>query len=254
MALQAVIASGGAAWHEELGTEGLLHLACVTALASSWLAEASRSDSPAGLASDDQEAAAQSLTAVWQALAQPRAAALLRGPERTAGSWLSGRSSLEAAALRRDLEASLSQLEAPASAQQLRVAARPAQDFLPPKLRSSMTAATRKCSPALAKPVATATAAPTAEANEANASGGSLLQTAGQALEYAAWAAIIGAAIVVASEDGLGWLRVHGLPVPWRAAWRSALLERSVHVEELLAKYDPLPESNSIMLGPRGAQ
>lgn len=267
-AMRAIIASGGASWHEDLGTPGVLHLAHAALLASSWLAAAVRpaaaasaaaSVSPtqgpgaqavaaARLTEEDEQAVVQGLIAVWQALGQPHAAAQLRSVPRS-------RRTPEVLELHRDLEARFAALEAPVlPTSALQLGSRPMQDFLPNKLRARVAAVMRGAVPTSA-PSSAATAV--GVASDAAGEGG-MLRKAGKVLEYSAWAVLVGALVVASSEDGFGYFRFHAVPGRWRESLRSVMQQQAVQVEELFAKYDPTPESgnlsDSITLGPWGAQ
>lgn len=262
-ALQAIVTAGGNSWHEELGPVGVLHVARAALLASAWLAAALRpaadlaafsQPSQAHLSEEDKWAVVHGLSSVWQALGQPGAAAQVR-------SARGSRRGSEAAELHRDAEARLAALTAPgASAAAVQLARRPAEDFLPAKLRARIAAAMAGAPkvPAPPEPAAAVVEQQERAAAAVPAGHSGPLRKVGQVLEYSAWAVIIGAVIVALSEDGIGCLRFHAVPSPWRDSFRSLMQQQAVQVEELLAKYDPPAEpgsmSDSIMLGPWGAQ
>mmetsp|Transcript_114212 Transcript_114212/g.317939 ORF Transcript_114212/g.317939 Transcript_114212/m.317939 type:complete len:328 (-) Transcript_114212:18-1001(-) len=144
-ALQAIVVAGGTSWQEELGTAGVLRVAHAAMLASGWLATSLRPAVPAvstaavpagplevslRLSEEDEQAAVQSLSAVWQALGQPRVAGQLRSLPRN-------QRSPEAVRLHRELDECYAALEAPLlPSSALQLGGRPSQDFLPPKLRT----------------------------------------------------------------------------------------------------------------------
>jgi len=241
-ALRSIVVCGGTAWHRELGNLGVLHVANTAALALLWLAAALRpSDSPrkpawpsAALTAEDQEQISEDLSVVWQALGQPDVANQLR----SASTWHKS----EALDLRRRYEARLAAVGA--AVVPTKDATRPPLEVLAPRLRACVTSSMR--APAAAKSPGPPSAA---------ASG---LEKVNKSLEYAAWAVLVGATVVAMSEDGFGWFPFHAVPSQWRAGFHSLVQQRGVQVEELLAKYDPQLEtesmSGSITLGPLGAQ
>merc|ERR1712190_712842 len=119
--------------------------------------------------------------------------------------------------------------------------AQPPEAVLPPKLLKCMSAAMGRSS-GPRTPYSSATPGTLAEGGQHSVS---------KALEYSAWA-------VAVSKDGFGYLHFHAIPAGWRSDLHSLWQKNAVNVEELLKKYDPLPEPGSspeqIMLGPFGVQ
>eukprot|EP00929_Paragymnodinium_shiwhaense_P108399 TRINITY_DN74719_c0_g1_i1.p1 TRINITY_DN74719_c0_g1~~TRINITY_DN74719_c0_g1_i1.p1 ORF type:complete len:523 (+),score=118.88 TRINITY_DN74719_c0_g1_i1:78-1646(+) len=265
-ALQA-LTSCSPTWHKELGADGVACLSITAAHATTWLAAEKRRVSLAisspwatGLPGDEQGEERQempaslqllpredekliedSLFATWQALSS------LRRP--TGKAQQERRSELK-----RVVRAMAALPLAPPAA-----ATCAPQEFVPDDVRQTMAVAVAtQCGGSLWRPFASGFsrsrgAAATDEAGlpvKRTLSG-----SVGQALEYAAFIGLLSAAVVAASQDGMGLLRFKVLPDHWQAWMASEVLKHGVRVEELMAKYDSsaavsLTPESPITLGP----
>jgi len=255
-ALKAILESqGDRSSAQELGSEGCLSIANAASLAAQWLAEERRRVALAAAAmpkndvadtksssstawktpvdAEDEEFVVERLCAVYEALAQPPFAALLR----------SGRS-LEAKQRRVELDETVKGLSAVPS-QPPSETRWPAKEFLPEKLCSLMAAATQGGRFRSSR-------APVASHTTTKAPSGRITMV----IEAGAWLAVIGTVVVAVSQDGFKLLGFHAIPEQYRPAFHHFILEPAVKVEELIAKYQPGGHANEegITLGPCGAQ
>mmetsp|Transcript_74552 Transcript_74552/g.207156 ORF Transcript_74552/g.207156 Transcript_74552/m.207156 type:complete len:491 (-) Transcript_74552:61-1533(-) len=237
----------GAGWAEELGPEGIVYISHSAAVAVLLLAEARRRvamsqvEAPPAFdtAEDDLSIAEERLSRVWEALSQHAAAS----------SAESRQCSVEAETRLADLNSRLEGLAAPPDSLPAGATC-PAQNFLSQAMQLHIAAAwaggrrPSTCNGDAERPT----------------DGRRSLSGVGKVVEIAAWLTIAASTLVAVSADGLAILNFHAVPEEWRPAWQSMVQRQAVKVEELLAKHDPsagkqdASMSNSIMLGPWGAQ
>jgi len=239
---------------QELGAVAVLHLTQTALIASSWLVESQRRKPESISASvsatpptEEGEDVATELTAVWKALSQPDAAPAARGEG----------SSSEVSELLGMLNARLATFQAVPTPPP-RLSTTPLQD-LPSELgrllrvalcskaqrpRRQYQARQKTQQPQHQLKSEDAQPQQTSEqfqAEAADAKNSGVLVKAGKILEYVAWVALLGGAVVAISADGLGFLSFHAVPESLRPSWEAFIQEKATRVEELLEHHDPSP-------------
>lgn len=247
---------------QELGAVAVLHLAQSALIASSWLAESQRRKPDSSAASvsasppaEEDEDVVMQLTAVWKALSQPDAAPAARGE-------VSISEVPELLGIVNNRLATFQTVPTPPP----RITTTPLQD-LPSDLSRLLRVAL--CSKAQQPPrqKQTRQKAPQpqhqlnseepqlpqtsekspAEPLDTKTSG--VLAKTGKVLEYAAWAALLGGAVVAISADGLGFVSFHAVPEGLRPGWEAFIQEKAARVEELLEHHDPSPPGSPDLVG-----
>lgn len=205
-ALNSVVKTGGDAWHEELGAEGVLHMARTVAIGSTWAGIYSTLHqvvpSRFAFSAEQGAAAEEAFDEVWAALRQPGAQQMVQQSEAP-----------ETQALRADLEVQLTELD---------------------KYKQGPRFTWIAADPCVVD--ATPTHQPTLETviGKSEKPGVSVRSV----VEGIAWVALVGVVVVSISDDGFSFLRFHSLPTELRASWRDVLRQNALRIEHLIAKYD----------------